>query len=147
MQNTTVWAAQDYLFNLIDTIPEFAKITRSFGYPNALTGPRQVWVSGEVEDWTYEDKYSGFVARDESYLLAVHCLVVWKGGTYRDARDQLRDMATVIEDRINSSACFGGLLLSARIERAELEESTAGDNRSRAAALTLVVRCRATVGE
>jgi hypothetical protein len=134
-----VWEAQDALYAAIDAADFPGRLSVSLGLPGRFE-PDNVWVSGEVDDWTSEYRASGLQSKEEVFDLKVNVYVT-RLGTYTDARDRCKEIGQVVEDAVAADFTLNGTVMLATIRRSQIEETVTEDGRARGVLLTLYVRC------
>lgn len=142
--NSTVWDAQQKLFDLLYSDPTLAaqKISVTLGTPTNVER-EHVWVASEVDDWQQRYAVSGLAAKDEEFTLRVHVLVDMTTNIFADARDRVRVLGTRVEEVVKTHNTLDDIVMLATIERAVLEDAYNDMERRRGVILTMLVRCRA----
>lgn len=141
MVRSKLWAAQDALYALLKAEPQFGRAQLTLGTP-ADFQDENVWISGEVDDWTAEYAVTGLRAKDERFTLRVGIVVQRLGTTYTVPRDRVKELGQIVEDVVASNHTLNNNVELAQIMSSRLEE-TMMDERRRAVGMTLNVVCRA----
>lgn len=139
---TAVWDAQEGLLALLKTQPWPNDVTPALGIPGRLERD-QVWVSGEVSEWSAEYRVSGLQAKDETFVLLVHILATRLGGDYATIRTALQTYGELVENALAEDYTLGGSVMLATVSRQQLEETMLDDGRRRQGLLTYSVTCDA----
>jgi hypothetical protein len=108
-------------------------------------GRREIWVSGDAEEWGLQYRQSGLAARDEEYVLRINAFVMMTGADYEKVRDEVRTYTDAIEDALAADPTLGGAVMLATVTDASLDEGIGQDGRSRMVLETLGVRIKAHV--
>lgn len=140
--NSALFEAQDELKTLLDASAGLAGVTKAIGTPLKLSDLKEVvWVSGEVEDWSQSYRVTGLGAKDESFVIRVHCLVT-QTGDYTAARNRAKAFATAVEDTITANYTLNGKVELAQVTSAAMEEARL-DERRHQVLITMYINCRA----
>jgi len=140
--NSKLYDAQDALKAILDDAEGLAGITKSLGTPLKLSDLKDVvWVSGEVEDWNQDYRVTSLLAKDETFVLRVHCLTSITGD-YRAARNRVKSFAEAVEAVVSENYTLNGTVELAQIRSGAMEEARL-DERRHQALITLYISCRA----
>jgi hypothetical protein len=140
--NSKLYDAQDELKTLLDAAAGLNGVTKALGTPLKLSDLQEVvWVSGEVEDWNADFRVTALQAKDETFVLRVHCLVT-RTGDYKAARDRAKTFAQAVEDTIRNNYTLNGAVELAQVKSVALEEARL-DERRHQVLITIYVACRA----
>lgn len=145
MVKSKLWDVQDALYSIIAAAvgptlhPREGQVT--LGNPTGDLMPENVWVSGQVDDWTTDHRVSGLGAKDETFVLKVSVAVVRLGTEYLKARQRAQEIAQDVEDAIAANPKLNNTCELAKITSFRLEDSLV-DERRRGVGITLFVTCR-----
>lgn len=144
MPISKLWDAQDALYALVsDAVtlhPREGQVT--LGNPIGDLLPENVWVSGQVDDWTTDYRVSGLGAKDETFTLRVSIAVIRLGTEYLTARDRVNEIAQTIEQALHANPTLSNTVMLAKISSFRLED-TLVDERRRGVGLNIYVTCQA----
>mgnify|MGYP006273408095 CR=1 FL=1 len=143
-KRTQVWAAQDALLQALQAQTWDEPIKPVLGTPARMEAD-QVWVSGEVDQWSAQYRTSGLGTKDEVFTLRVHCLATRLGGGYTELRDRLAALGANVEDVLQDDFTLGGTVMLATIASQQVEEAMLDDGRRRQGLLTFFIECTAHV--
>jgi hypothetical protein len=141
MVRSKLWAAQDALYALLQAEAGLARTQLTLGTPSDFQD-ENVWISGEVDNWTAIYAVTGLRAKDEQFTLRVGIVVQRLGNAYATPRDRAKELGQIVEDVIGANHTLSGTVELANITSARLEE-TMMDERRRAVGLSINVTCRA----
>lgn len=132
MVHSKLWDVQDALFDLLaDTLSNDAATARvkvTLGTPLKITD-EDVWISGEVPEWSQEYVASGLAAKEENFTLRVCVAVQRLGLEYGPIRDRAKYIGEQIENAIHNDPTLGGNALLARVASPMLEEVLVGEKK------------------
>lgn len=141
MVRSKLWAAQDALY---DVVSDAVKLGRDgqvvLGSPLELM-TENVWVSGEVDEWTSDWRVSGLQAKDESFTLRVSIAVKDLGTEYRPTRQRVQQIGQQVEDAIIANPTLNGICELAKVTSFRLEDALMED-RERGVGLNIYVTCQ-----
>lgn len=144
MVHSAVWSVQDALLDVITTAlhadPETSKLRVSLGVP-PKPGKEEVWISGEINEWSQSYPYSGLTAKEEQFSLRIAIISTRLGLDYVGNRDRVALIGRIIEDAIHADPTLGGACELVKVGSAMLEEAILGE-RERAVGLNLDVDVR-----
>lgn len=143
MVRSKLWDCQDALYTVVETA-----VTPLLGRDGLVTlgNPPEllaenVWVSGQVDDWSTDWKVSGLGSKDEDFTLRVSIAVIRLGSEYLEARARVEEIAQEIEDAISANPTLSGNAMLAKIATFRLED-TLVDERRRGVGLNIYVNVR-----
>lgn len=132
MVSSKLWDVQDALYDLLvytmQEDPATARVRVTLGTPLKMTD-EDVWVSGEVQDWTQNYIVSGLAAKEETFTLRICIAVQRLGLDYVPIRDRARYIGTRIENAIHNDPTLSGNALLARVASPILEEALVGEKK------------------
>jgi len=140
MVTSQLWAAQEALYALLQGT-NLGKAKLHLGTPTEYTDD-EVWVDGQVDDWSGEYRVSGLAAKDEDFVLQVKVMCNRLTTDYLLPRNAVKAFGLLIEGTINADFTLGGTVMLATPRSFRLED-TLTDERHRAVKLTMLVACSA----
>lgn len=141
MVRSRLWDAQTALYDLIKASPDLSGVQVTYGSPLRME-PENLWIGGQVDEWSARYEVSGLGAKDETFTLRVSIAVVRLGDDYLKPRDRVRQLGEVVEDLIAANRRLSNTVELATIERVQLEDAMT-DERHRGVGMTMFVSCRA----
>lgn len=142
---STVGPAMDGLKAAVAARPALAAVAVDVGYPAGGAAEEQVWVSGQVDDWSATPETTstpaGLGSRDERFTLVVRVFVHRSEADYPPCRDRALALAGEVEAAVAAEPTLGGAVALAYPAGGRMDEAVRDDGRD--VGVEVLVVCRA----
>ena len=135
-----IGVAQDALLALLTAREALDGVAIALGWPTPTPEPEQIWVAGDVSEWTSEWETND-PEREERFTIPVKFLVQQSTIDYAEVRDRMLALVGELEQTVRANPDLTDSVWDAEIRGGEMSEYVFSDGRGLQA--TVNVLCRA----